>query len=171
MRWILLASVFTTAWGIVADHPSLVALPLTTIAALTWKLLSKGDRALMVKLDGSSLFHAHPDAAALLGRGNALVMGFLKAALDTATADAKGAKALDVNLADQIGTDVLLQLRAELGLPAVNVAAKAAGGEAKLVAHFTKQASDFIAAKPVASSVLRSLSASIAPHPAPPSAP
>jgi hypothetical protein len=128
------------------DHPGLLLSAASSAVALLWVYLQRVDAVALARLEALPLFHAHPDAAALLERGNALVMGALREALTLALRDATAASAWNETLADKIAADVLAQLRTEFGLPAVARAAVAVGGEGKLLGQFSGAAKVFIKA-------------------------
>jgi hypothetical protein len=167
MRLVLVASILSSAWALLSEHPGLAAIPVGLICTAIWGLLQRGDAVALAEIDALPLFHAHPDAAALLNRGNTLVMGFLKDALAVAQADAQGASTWNEALAQKIAADVLSKLRIELGLTAVATAATAVGGEANLVDHFAQTAKVFITA-PSGRTIVAPAPVAAAPAPANP---
>ena len=135
-----------TALTFLLDHPAWILAILSPLGAMIWVWVQKGDAAGLARLEATPLLHAHPEAVAVLERGNTIMLGLLKAAAQTVATDATQAPAWNEALAAKMAKDVLAQLKSELGVDGVAKAAAVSGGEIGLLGHFEGTGKAFISA-------------------------
>lgn len=153
------------AFRYILDHWELFSGAFVAIAGLIAGVALRADRAALAKLEGSNLFHAHPDLIPWLERGNMLVLKACKIVYAVTLTDLDKAKTPNEDTAREIGNDVVTQLGATFGAKNLAVAQKAALAlGSTLQSHFAEQAQKFFDA-PSGAPVVR---AAPLPDPQPP---